>query len=232
MRPSNPTNIVIQNKYVEVTERDLYNFWIQSKENILKNVTNNVFFYFSTKLNKSIVRRYEEKNKPFTLSNFNYENKLNGHIVGIVSLFDQYSNFGIIDIDAPGDSDEIISDSVFNNVKQATLDIYSYMSKFNDCKIIYTGKNGFHIYVYFQRRYTLNTIKKLIQDRLSENDSISKNYTMQQKRGSDKINLDLNINKTNGGFITLGSINKIGLRSVELSKNSILNFNRSSVGII
>ena len=42
MRPSNPTNIVIQNKYVEVTERDLYNFWIQSKENILKNVTNNV----------------------------------------------------------------------------------------------------------------------------------------------------------------------------------------------
>ena len=71
MRPSNPTNIVIQNKYVEVTERDLYNFWIQSKENILKNVTNNVFFYFSTKLNKSIVRRYEEKNKTiFTIYNY------------------------------------------------------------------------------------------------------------------------------------------------------------------
>lgn len=231
MRPSNPTNIVIQNKFVEITERDLYTYWLRSKETILKNVTNHIFFYFSTKLNKSIIRRYEEKNKPFTLSNFNYENKLNGHIVGIVSLFDQYSNFGIIDVDAPNDSDEIISDSMFTNVKQATLDIYSYMSKFNNCKIIYTGKNGFHIYVYFERRYKLSTIKELIFNRLNESKSILDQYTIQQKRGSDKINLDLNINKTNGGFITLGSINKIGLKSVELDKNTILNFNRSSVGI-
>ena len=141
MRPTNPTNVVIKNKFVEVTEQDLYNYWIRSKDIILKNATSNIFFYFSNQLNKSIVRRYEEKNKPFTLTDFNYESKLNGHIVGIVSLFDQYSNFGIIDIDSPEDSNEIISNNVFNNIKHATLDVYTYMSKYNDCRIIYTGKN-------------------------------------------------------------------------------------------
>ena len=232
MRPSNPTNVVIKNKFVEVTEQDLYNYWIRSKDIILKNATSNIFFYFSNQLNKSIVRRYEEKNKPFTLTDFNYESKLNGHIVGIVSLFDQYSNFGIIDIDSPEDSNEIISNNVFNNIKHATLDVYTYMSKYNDCRIIYTGKNGFHIYVYYQKRYALPTIKNLLLNRLSENKYIMDNYTIQHKRGLDKINLDLNINKPNGGFITLGSINKIGLKSAELNKNSILNFDRQSVKIV
>ena len=48
MYPSNPTNIVIKNKFGLFTESDIYNFWVKQKETILKNISDRCFFYFST----------------------------------------------------------------------------------------------------------------------------------------------------------------------------------------
>ena len=230
MKPSNPNNIVIKNKFVQITEYDLYNFWVKEKETILRNVSKNIFFYFSTELNKSIIRRYEEKNKLINLNNFNYEKKINGHIVGVISTFETMSNFGIVDIDAP--TLDICSEEIFNKIKNATYDVYSFLNKFYKCKIIYTGKNGFHIYVDFNYKYKLNTIKELLKNRLLENNDIIAKYTIENKRTPDRINLDLSLNKTSGGYITLGSINKIGLQSKLIKINELDNFDRLSTVII
>lgn len=231
MYPSNPTNIVIKNKFGLFTESDIYNFWIKQKETILKNISDRCFFYFSTELNKSIIRRYEEKNKNILLNSYNYERKMNGHIVGVVSLFNDYSNFGIIDIDSPEEENLISSDNNFNKVKNATYEIYNYINKFYKSEIIYTGKNSFHIYVYFDLKYKLETIKKIINDKLNENKDLIEKYSFLNKRNSINVNIDLNINKKNGGYITLGSINKIGLVSIKVDIKNLLSFSREKYKI-
>ena len=162
---SNPNQVLIKNKYYPdgLTKLQINDFWLKQKDIILENKSKNIFYFFSTKLNSYVVKR-----NSVNLSYTTYDNNVNGHIVGIISEMEERSNFGIIDIDVPGNSDEICSDELFEEAKSAAENVYDYFNKFNKCKIIYTGKNGFHIYVYFDKIYNISKIKEYLTKRINE----------------------------------------------------------------
>ena len=118
-------------------------------------------FFFSNKLNESVIKRHNTSDNFIKLNSINYDKLITSHIVGIVSTMDKRSKFGIVDIDSPK-IDEISSSSEFNEIKQATQKVFDYFSKFNKCQIYYTGKNGFHVYVYFDRSMSPDQIKSYL----------------------------------------------------------------------
>lgn len=230
MKPSNPLNILIKNQFYPkgLTEIELYNFWQKQKDIILKNTSSEVFFFFSNKLNESVIKRHNTSDNFIKLNSINYDKLITSHIVGIISTMDKRSKFGIVDIDSPK-IDEISSSSEFNEIKQATQKVFDYFSKFNKCQIYYTGKNGFHVYVYFDRSMSPDQIKSYLTNRINENKDLLLDYTFQSKRTDSKINLDLSPNKKSGGYITPGSINKIGLICTNVK--NLQSFNREDCKI-
>ena len=118
-KPSNPYEIVIKNRFFPdgVTEQDLYQYWIKKKFEILRNLEGSrSIFYINGDLDKLIVRRYLKANEQIKLIPENYDNVVTGRTVGILRVFDERSDFGIVDVDSRRALNEISPAADFEDV--------------------------------------------------------------------------------------------------------------------
>lgn len=228
--PTNPHNIILKNQFFPdgLTEKEIYNYWVKNKSNILKNLmfSKQVMFFLSPAENEYVIRRYQKSNLKtyYILSEENYEKILNGRIVGIVNIFQPKSNWGVIDIDYNGKND-IANENEFNQIKQLTAQLYDFFIRYYPIKIFYSGKNGFHLICQFEKKIKIDQIKNILKNQLSST-SLS---ILQRSNSFTCVKIDLSPNMVNGGVITPYSLNKIGLPSIPVKMDKLLNFNRSEL---
>ena len=213
--PSTPDKVLIKNQYypLGLNEENIYLFWLDEKDRILDQTKNReVFFYITPELNSEpVVRRHLSSNVFIKLNSRNYESVINGHTTGVISCFDRIENFGILDIDSLN----------FGQNKECALDVYEYFSHRFPVRIYFTGKTGFHLRVNFERRYSIDRIREQLHELIAGSDL--KKYMRTGVR-NNYPQIDLSPNKFRGGFVTLGSLNKIGLQCKEIAPDELRNF--------
>lgn len=218
--PKNPDNIVIKNKYYPngLTELDIYNYYIDNKKLILKNLGNrNNAFTIIDENSKVIFKRYEKSQLGllYKLNKNNYDTIITGRTITIHSIMGAAESFGIIDIDSED----------LNQTKMAANNIINYFKNKTNYKfdIRFSGGTGFHIYIYFNRLYFIDDIKRILIKELHKG-KFDEKYNINKTRGI-KVNLDLSSNKRNGAFITTGSLSNSGLISKLISEQELYKFN-------
>lgn len=233
-QPQNPNEIVIKNKYYPdgLTEQDIYDYWIKSKQLILEQTQNrDVIFYITPELDKKIVRRWESKDSLLRLTPTNYEKVLTGRITGVVSVMREMEEFGIIDIDVDSNNEIENGETGFGLAKKACADVYDFFSRLYPCQIKFTGKNSFHIICQMPQRMRIESIKEILQKQINTS-NLSKLYETKINRKNRYVPfLDLSPNKKNGGFITLHSLNIIGLKSMIIDINDLSIFKKEDAKI-
>ena len=219
--PKNPDTIIVKNTYYPrgLTEGDIWNYYQKNKYKIIKYLDNrDIFFDIATDINKTVVRRKGKGNKTFFLNTNNYDEIITGRTLTINGVMNRVEDFGIIDIDIDN----------FNLAKEAAENVYETVlsDEFDfvvGASIKYTGKTSFHIICEMNIKRNVDLIRELLRQNLLKSD-LSNMYTVESKRRYGIPNLDLSSNKINGGFISLHSLSKIGLPSVEVPISRINNF--------
>lgn len=228
-KPSNPFEVVIKNRFYPkgLNELSIYDYWLSKKTEIVSQLQGKrVMFYLAAENKKNIVLRYERGTQnPQYLNDADYAKKITGRTVGILELFDEKSNFGVIDIDSPIEESSISSDKNFENVKKITAEIYDFISKFHKTQIVFTGKNGFHIRCQMHTKMRMEQIKKVLREQLEDSEFKS----LLSGRNNSSPNVDLSPNMRNGAIIVPLSLNKIGIPAVELQRKELINFRREDL---
>ena len=113
------------------------------------------------------------------------------------------------------------------------LELYDFFYKQNfvkDVKIIYTGKDSFHLRVFFGTEFKIEDIKQKLLETLM-NGQFKNQFTIKGKRTGKVPNLDLQRNVFNGGYIAINSLSVDGLRCIELPHNRLKNFKKEMAKI-
>jgi hypothetical protein len=226
--PQNPDTIIVQNKYYPngLTQLDLWNYYQKNKFNIIKDLNNRtVFFEIATGVNETIIRRKGEGGKSFYINSSNFEDVMTGRTLVIYSQMEKTEKIGIIDIDIDN----------FDKAAFAAYEVYKFIQGggipfVKDYHIRYTGKTSFHIFCSWPRKKDIDDIRQLFRYYLSNSD-LARKYTIESRRRPGIVNLDLSINKTAGGFISLHSLSRIGLPCVEVDIKRIFKFQPEQVKI-
>ena len=215
MKPNNPYNIVIKNEFYPngLRELEIYNYWIKNKSKILFQLRDHFcLLYIYDENNNIIKRRYIKDKQLIQLNDGNYEKIIHGRIVGIVKLFKEKSEYGVIDIDTE-ERKGICSPAEFEKCRKTAGELYLYFTKLYKLKLYYSGKNGFHIYCQMPKPMNINKIREILSNQLND---INKSA-------------DLSPNKLNGGVIIPYSLNQIGLPCTEVK--DLKSFSRESLVI-
>lgn len=224
-KPPHPDKVILKNQQYPsgLKESDLYNYYIRNKANILNQVGNRELMFFLQMDKEVIVKRKDSSGKFLKLNSSNYEDLITGRTLSIHSTMSDTEDFGIIDIDSDN----------FPKAKKATREVYDYLNglkKFPSIKIRYTGKQSFHVVCYFGKRIKVVLARAYLRDLLTK--KFTNIYSIAHfKRIPNQVNLDLSSNKWRGGFITLHSLSVEGLRCIELSKLTLMAFNKKQAKI-
>lgn len=227
-KPSNPYDIVIQNNFFKdgLKEIEIYNYWLKKKNEILQELDNSYsIFYIMSDKNDVVVRRKQNSENLIKLTPMNYEKLVNGRLIGILRVFENSSNFGVIDIDSPESVLSVSTPADFEKTKEIAAEVYDYFNRLFKCRLLYTGKNGFHIRCHFTTTMNMNKIKSVFETHV-KGSSLKSFLT---KRNISLPNIDLSPNMKNGGFIIPHSLNKIGLPCVEVNRKHLESFKRESL---
>ena len=229
-KPQHPDTIVIKNEYYPrgLREIDVWNYYQKVKNPLLKETLGkNIIVFFAIDVNKFTVIRHMD-NKLLRLNMTSFDNVNTGRAVSIHNVMNKYSPYGVIDIDTDD----------FRIAKDLAVELYHlfYKQKFvYDVKLIYTGKNSFHIRVYFNNEYKIEYVKQKLSDVLKGTDvrpNLRTDYTVKAKRERNIPNLDLQRNIFNAGFIALNSLSVDGLMCIEIDTKKIGWFRKEQAKII
>jgi len=216
--PQNPDTIIIKNKMYPqgLTEGQVWKYYQNYKGVILNNVRGkDIMLAIIVELNKPVMRRRSAGINIIQLNNNNYDKVMTGRTVTIYPTMKAYEDFCVIDID----SDNWIK------AQEITAYIYEVMQKANfilNSKILYTGKNAFHIHCKLRNKYPINKLKMLVLDHIQRN--WTSTFTIQHKRTSGKPNVDLSPNKFKGAYIVEGSLSIWGLKCMPVHINKLKSF--------
>lgn len=216
-------NILIQNSFYPkgLTEADIMKYYVEERNNIIKETKNReIFFFFFIGKNDFVVKRkWSSLISSIILTNETYDKFINGRTVSIISTMNKFEQFGIIDIDSPN----------FKKAKQDTALLYDVLKDKFEKKIdiLYTGKTSFHLYIPFDKKEDISTIRLNLRSIILKDNNILDNFSLLQKRQSDKSNIDLSPNKYRGGFITRYSLSTIGLKCDLVDRENLLDIKQS-----
>ena len=217
--PQNPDTIIIKNKMYPkgLSEKQVWKYYQDYKGVILNNIRNrNLMLAIMVDINKPILRRQSKSNQLIQLNNSNYNDIITGRTVAIYSTINAYEDFCVVDIDTYD----------WKKAKHITQLIYHKLHKSNfliNIKILYTGKNSFHLHCKFRNKMPINRIKTIVETHLKQTQDHTL-YTIQFKRTANKPNIDLSPNKFNGAYITEGSLSIWGLKCMEVQLRQLNTF--------
>lgn len=224
--PKNPDTIIIKNPFYPsgLTEGQVWDYYQKYKGVILTNTRGrDLMFAIMVDVNKPILRRKGVNTEYIQLNNNNYDNVIHGRTTAIYSTMKAYEDFCVIDIDTDD----------WNKAIPTTFLIHTIMKSSNmikSIKILYTGKNSFHLHCKFVNRLPINRIKSLLIGLFQEN-ATPNVFTFLPKRTPQKPNIDISPNKYRGGYITEGSISIWGLKCMEVPYNKLKTFKQKDARI-
>lgn len=222
--PKNPQTIILKNKYYPsgLREIDIWNYYQSVKRELIsENVGLQMMVYIATDLNKTIIRRRMADNRPIYLDHKNYDKIITGRTLSLHASMNPSTRWGIIDVDLhPSDG--------FVWAKKVTMVVYDYvMDKIpfiRTARIQYTGKTSFHISCDFGRNMRADTVRMMLEKFLRQS-PLAKAYTINEKKASAGIpNIDLNRNAFRANHISLHSLSTLGLKSMAVGYNQLMNF--------
>lgn len=224
--PTNPETIIVKNEFYPkgLTQGQVWNYYQKFKGVVLTNTRGrDLMFAIMTDVNKPILRRKGSNAEYLQLTNSNYDTIINGRTTAIYSTMKAYEDFCVIDIDTDD----------WNKAIPTTFLIHAIMQTSNfikTIKILYTGKNSFHLHCKFVNRLPINKIKSLLVGLFYENANPNV-FTFLHKRTPQKPNVDISPNKFKGGFISEGSLSIWGLKCMEVPYNKLKYFKQKDARI-
>lgn len=224
--PQNPDTIVIKNEYYPkgLREIDIWNYYQKVKVPLLKETLGkNLIVFFAVDINKFIVIRKTKDDGLIRLNMRDYDTIVSGRSISFHNVMNKYSSYGVVDIDTDD----------FKVAKELTSELYDFFEnqKFvYDTKIIYTGKNSFHIRVFFPSDSYVENIKQKLFNVLNEA-NLQTEFTIKGKRTQNIPNLDLQRNVYNAGFIAVNSLSVDGLKCIEIEPKKIRWFRKEQAKI-
>lgn len=228
-KPQNPETVVIRNKYYPkgLREIDIWNYYQKVKPQILKEtIGKQIMFAIMTDVNNPVIRR-KGKTGTYKLDPKNYDELITGRTSTIYAEMSAVEKFGIIDVD-------VDPNEQFRWAKKAALDTYEFvmdkMPIVRTASIRFTGKTSFHIVCDFGRRMKVDAVRFLLKKFLMDSD-LSKIYTIDAKRRTGVVNLDLSPNKYRGAYIIPHSLSILGLRCMEIPYEKVMSFNERNAAI-
>jgi hypothetical protein len=225
--PKNPKTLVIKNEFYPdgLSEEDIWNYYQKVKIPLLRETLGKTLMvFFATNLNKNVVLRKNKSNQLIRLNYTDYDEIVNGRTLSFHLEMEKFSSYGIIDIDIDN----------FELAKETTMNVYETMIQnrklIDDVKIIFTGKESFHIRSYFKGDYPIDYIRESLRDYLMEK-NMDRKHTIAGKRTKNIPNLDLGRNHYKAAHICLHSLSVIGLRSMEIFLNRLKHFRKDMAKI-
>jgi hypothetical protein len=205
--PKNPDTIIIKNKMYPkgLTQNQVWEYY-QKYRGIVLNSTmgRDVMFAIMVDVNKPVMKRQGIQQ----LTNSNFDTILTGRTSTIYSTMKAYEDFCVVDIDTDD----------WRKAKHVTQYLYHRLQNFSFItyiKILYTGKNSFHLHCKLKNRMPIDRIRLVMGEYLTNNQDPTI-YTIRHKRLPNKPNVDLSPNKFKGAYITEGSLSIWGLRCMEV----------------
>ena len=216
--PDNPDTIIVKNEFYPngLTQKQIYTHYMKNKDTLLEQLkSREVMFFINPRVNQTIVKRKSPEGGLFTLNKNNYEKLITGRTISIHATMRRQEQFGIIDIDFHN----------FKIAKETTAEIYDYLKDFpgSNIEIRYTGKDSFHVIVYYKSVQDINKTRESLRELLAK---FKEKYLIGKTRDKDKVNIDLSSNKYRGGFIVPGSLSVLGLKCIIVPRNRLLSFDK------
>jgi len=224
--PQNPVTIIIKNSFYPngLTEGEIWNYYQKYKGIILNNTRGrDLMFAIMVDVNKPILRRKGIGKNFIQLTNSNYDNIINGRTTAIYSTMKAYEDFCVIDI-VTDDWDKAVE------VTPIIYKIMKYSNFIRGIKVLYTGKNSFHLHCKFTNKLPINKIKSLLTALFQQNQNPNL-FTTLHKRTPGRPNIDISPNKYKGAYITEGAISIWGLKCMEVHHNKIKTFQQKDARI-
>ena len=224
--PQHPDTIVIKNEYYPkgLLEVDIWNYYQKVKVPLLKETLgHSLIVFFAVDVNKFTVIRKTKDDGLVRLNMRDYDTIVSGRSISFHNVMNKYSPYGVVDIDTDD----------FKKAKELSIELYDFFEKQKfvyENKIIYTGKNSFHIRVFFHADYHVDYIRKKLTDTLNEA-NLQTEFTIKGRRTPNIPNLDLQRNVYNAGFIALNSLSVDGLRCIEIDPKKIKLFRKEQAKI-
>lgn len=223
--PKNPNTIVVKNEFYPngLTEGQVWNYYQNYKGVILNNTRGrDLMFAIMVEVNNPVIKRHENKTSLIRLDNNNYDKMITGRTITIYSTMKAYEDFFIVDVDTDN----------WNKAISVTKYVYNLIQKADfvrDIKLLYTGKNSFHIYAKLANRMPIDRIRYIVDSYLKSNQT--NEFTILPKRNNNKPNIDLFINKYRGAYITESSLSIMGLKAIFIPISKIDTFKKWYVKI-
>lgn len=224
--PQNQETIVIKNKFYPtgLKEIDIWNYYQTNKVNLLKETMGkSLIVFFAIDVNKFIVMRKNKSKGLIRLTPSDYDTIVSGRTISFHNTMNRFSDYGIVDIDTDD----------FEKAKDLTLELYELFNKqryVKNVKIVYSGKESFHLRINFNTEYKIEYIKYKIEKTLTTS-NLKYAVTIKTKKSRDIPNLDLQRNIYNAGHIALGSLSVDGLKCMEVPKNKLKMFRKEDAKI-
>lgn len=223
--PVNPNTIIIKNPFYPngLTEGMVWDYYQKYKGIILNNTRGrDLMLAIMVDINKPILRRKGSNAEYIQLNNDNYDNIIHGRTTAIYSTMKAYEDFCVVDIDTDDWNKAI-------KITPIVYDILKGSGFIRGIKILYTGKNSFHLHCNFTNKLPINKIKLLLISLFQQNSN--NEFTLLHKRTPGRPNIDLSPNKYRGAYITERSISIWGLKCMEIHPNRIKSFKQNDAKI-
>lgn len=217
--PTNPNQVIIQNKYYPsgLREIDIYNHYLKYEDKILKWINNRNVAFFINVNNQRIIKRKIE-NKPIILTKENFKDIISGRTNSILVEHPTQTNYYVIDVD-PGKN--ISRDTVIDIIED--INKHSFLKSITYKKeILITSSVGFHIIGTIHTKKNINdfreTIEQILNFIIKDKEYHSKVLVNKKGRNPNTINLDLTPMYNRSLHISKYSLTKEGLICNDVSK--------------
>jgi len=208
--PENPNTVIVKNKYYKgLTEKDIYEYYIRNKNNILAYIANRTVSFFLIVDDKIIVKR-KHKGSPIILNEKNFEEIITGRTLCIhLNRTTPITNYMVIDIDSKGTSLHNLSKPWKMAV---TLIGEEFQKDIIHFETLFSG-TGLHYIFYTKKLYNIDKMRERVLLALKK-----QNKYLVNKKGTGNINFDMSPNYKGAMHISKFSLAKNGLIVQDIKK--------------
>lgn len=202
--PSNPNSIVIKNKFYPsgLTEKQIYNYYIQNKQKIVKWINGRYVAFFLKLEDGTVVVKRKHSGSLINLTLENFDTIITGRTNSIYVEHSNPTNYFVVDIDAG----EGVSYKSITKASELATDLLTSLTK--DWERLYSSPHGMHLIGHLKKTMDLDELRRLVEIKLHNQSEYLVNV---KGRKPNTINYDLSPNYNRSIHMCRYSLTKEGL---------------------
>jgi len=228
--PEHPDTVILTTDSGELTEQEIYDYWMSVQDEILDEVTNRNVMLVLKVDDQLVYKRKDGAGNPLRLIQENYADVVSGRLIEIHAEFNPEDDLAYVDLDPKPEFQ-------FEEVKRIASDLISFLEEQPEVETvqpIYSGRKGIHLHLRLLIPHQIDEtrlwLKSLLEEYSHRSDVDDDRLTTSITDEPGTMRLDYTLNKERGTYRVPYSLTDMG--RVTLPIEDIDNFTISEAEII